>query len=123
MSGTQPGVLSWLDASSRLWEDRPSGTFQATGRSVSETRDRRLRVGGVGWGLIPQVMRLPCLRELEAAFEVVALCDLSPEALSFASRMHPQARKFERWEDTLDERPDVLLVLVAGSPPPAASAA
>src|SRR4029453_136972 len=115
MSGTQPGVLPWLDASSRLWEDRPSGTFQATGRSVSETRDRRLRVGVVGCGLIAQVMHLPYLRELEATFEVVPLCDLSPEALSFASRMHPQARTFERWEDTLDEGPDVLLVLVAGS--------
>jgi predicted dehydrogenase len=123
MSGSEPGALPWLDASSRLWEDRPSGTFQATGRSVSETRDRRLRVGVVGCGLIAQVMHLPYLRELEATFEVVALCDLSPEALSFASRMHPQARTFERWEDTLDERPDVLLVLVAGSHAPAAIAA
>ena len=90
---------------------------------MSETRERRLRVGVVGCGLIAQVMHLPYLRELEEKFEVVALCDLSPDALSFASQMHPQARTFARWEDTLEERPDVMLVLVAGSHAPPAIAA
>ena len=68
-------------------------------------------------------MHLPYLRELEEEFEVVALCDLSPDALAFASRMHPQARTFARWEDALEVRPDVVLVLVAGSHTPTAVAA
>jgi predicted dehydrogenase len=68
-------------------------------------------------------MHLPYLRELEESFEVVVLCDLSPEALEFGSRMHPHARTVARWEDALDERPDVLLVLVGGSHAPAAIAA
>ena len=90
---------------------------------MSETKNRRLRVGVVGCGLIAQVMHLPYLRELEEKFEVVVLCDLSPEVLDFASRMHPRARAVTRWEETLDEQLDVLLVLVPGSHAPAAIAA
>jgi predicted dehydrogenase len=90
---------------------------------MSETTHRRLRVGVVGCGLIAQIMHLPYLRELGEKFEVAVLCDLSPETLAFASRMHPQARTVSRWEETLDERLDVLFVLVAGSHAPAAIAA
>lgn len=85
--------------------------------------DRRLRVGVVGCGLIAQVMHLPYLRELSEKFEVAALCDLSFEALSFASEIHPQARTFGRWEDVLGEPLDVVLVLVGGSHAPVAIAA
>ncbi|HWQ23435.1 MAG TPA: Gfo/Idh/MocA family oxidoreductase [Gaiellaceae bacterium] len=84
---------------------------------------RRLRVGVVGCGLIAQVMHLPYLRELADRYEVVALCDLSPAALAFASSIHPEARTFDRWEDVLEARPDVVLVLIGGSHAPIAIAA
>lgn len=84
---------------------------------------RRLRVGVVGCGLIAQVMHLPYLRELAGHYEVVALCDVSPAALAFASSIHPEARTFDRWEDVLEARPDVVLVLIGGSHAPIAIAA
>ena len=68
-------------------------------------------------------MHLPYLRELSDRFEVVALCDLSDETLRFASTFHPEAGAFRRWEDVLEAKPDVVLVLVAGSHAPAAIAA
>ena len=83
----------------------------------------RLRTGVVGCGLIAQVMHLPHLGELRDRFEVAALCDLSEEARRFASAMYPEARTFTRWEDLLEERLDVVLVLIAGSHAPAAVAA
>jgi predicted dehydrogenase len=87
------------------------------------TADRRLRVGVVGCGLIAQVMHLPYLRELADRFEVVGVCDLSEDALRFASRVHPEARAHTQWEDVLEERPDVVMILVSGSHAPAAIAA
>ena len=86
-------------------------------------RVSRLRTGVVGCGLIAQVMHLHYLRELSERFEVVALCDLSRDALSFANELHPQARTFGRWEDLLEEQLDVVLVLVGGSHAPVALAA
>lgn len=83
----------------------------------------RLRVGVVGCGLVAQVMHLHYLRELRDRFEVVALCDLSPDVLGFASSLHPAARTFERWEDLLQDPPDVVMVLVPGSHAPVAIAA
>jgi predicted dehydrogenase len=85
---------------------------------------RRLRVGVVGCGLIAQSMHLPLLRELPDRFEVVALCDLSPAALDFCGeRWFPQARRFEHWEDALEEPLDAVLVLTSGSHAPVAIAA
>lgn len=89
----------------------------------ASTFGRRLRVGVIGCGLVAQVMHLPYLRELSDRFEVVALCDLSSETLRFASTFHPGARTFHRWEDVLEEKPDVVLILIAGSHAPAAIAA
>ena len=86
-------------------------------------RDRRLRVGVIGCGLIAQVMHLPYLRELGERFEVVALCDLAEESLRFAASFHPEASTHARWEDVLEENPDVVLILIAGSHAPAAIAA
>ena len=86
-------------------------------------RVRRLRTGVVGCGLVAQVMHLPYLRELSEQFEVVALCDLSPDSLSFASELHPRAKTFTNWEDVLGEPLDVVLVLVGGSHAPVAVAA
>lgn len=85
--------------------------------------DRRLRVGVVGCGLIAQVMHLRYLGELADRFHLVAVCDLSPEALEFATDMYPDARTFTRWEDLLSERLDAVLVLTPGSHAPVAVAA
>jgi predicted dehydrogenase len=68
-------------------------------------------------------MHLPYLRELSDHFQVVALCDLSEEALRFATTVHPDASTHSRWEDVLEARPDVVMVLVGGSHAPAAIAA
>lgn len=77
----------------------------------------------IGCGLVAQVMHLPYLRELDDRFEVVALCDLAEEALRFASGLHPDASTHSRWEDVLERKPDVVLVLIPGSHAPAAIAA
>jgi hypothetical protein len=47
--------------------------------SCASARERRLRTGVVGCGLIAQVMHLPYLRELAERLEVTALC-VSPGA-------------------------------------------
>jgi predicted dehydrogenase len=90
---------------------------------IGNAGSRRLRVGLVGCGLIAQVMHLHHLRELADRFEVAAVCDLSPDALRFAAALHPDARKFARWEDLLEERLDVVMVLTPGSHAPVAVAA
>ena len=77
----------------------------------------------MGCGLVAQVMHLPYLQELSDRYEVIALCDLAEEPLRFASRLHPGATTHARFEDVLERRPDVVLVLIAGSHAPAAIAA
>lgn len=77
----------------------------------------------IGCGLIAQVMHLPYLRELDDRFEVVALCDLAEEPLRFAQILHPGASAHASWEDVLEQKPDVVLILIAGSHAPAAIAA
>jgi predicted dehydrogenase len=68
-------------------------------------------------------MHLPYLAQLSDRYEVVALCDLAEEPLRFASALHPHATTHARWEDVLERKPDVVMVLVAGSHAPAAVAA
>lgn len=68
-------------------------------------------------------MHLPYLRELDDRFEVVALCDLAEESLRFAQTLHPGANAHACWEEVLEQRPDVVLILIAGSHTPAAIAA
>jgi predicted dehydrogenase len=87
------------------------------------TRDRRLRIGVIGCGLIAQVMHLPYLHELSDRYDVVALCDLASESLRFASSIHPEASTHSRWEDVLERQPDVVMILIAGSHAPPAIAA
>ncbi len=84
---------------------------------------RRVRVGVVGCGLIAQVMHLRHLRELHDRFEVVALCDIAPEPLEFAARLHPSARRHSDWREMLGESLDTVLVLTPGSHAPVAIAA
>ena len=83
----------------------------------------RVRVGIVGFGVIAQVMHGPYLRELHDRFEVVAVCDVAPEALDFAGRLFPSVRCHARWEDLLQEPLDAVMVLTAGSHAPVAVAA
>jgi predicted dehydrogenase len=83
----------------------------------------RLKVGVVGCGLIAQVMHLPYLRELGDRFEVVAVCDLSDEALGFARDAFPAAKAFRGWEELVAEPLDAVMVLTAGSHAPIAVAA
>jgi predicted dehydrogenase len=80
-------------------------------------------VGVVGCGLIAQVMHLRYLGELADRFDVVAICDLSADALQFAADMYPNARAFTRWDELLSQRLDVVLVLTPGSHAPVAVAA
>ena len=44
----------------------------------SAPRDGRLRVGVAGLGAVAQAVHLPLLARLPDAFEIAALCDLSP---------------------------------------------
>src|SRR4051794_28240537 len=89
---------------------------------MDRSSDRRIRVGGIGCGLVAQVMHLPHLRELDDRFEVVALSDLAPGALEFAGAMFPAASRHVAWDEML-ERVDTVLVLTAGSHAPVAVAA
>src|SRR3954466_12653067 len=82
----------------------------------------RTRVGGIGCGLVAQVMHLPNLRELGDRFDVTAVCDLAPGPLEFAGAMFPDARRHTDWEDALVDV-DAGLVLTAGSHAPVAMAA
>jgi predicted dehydrogenase len=81
---------------------------------------RRLRVGVIGAGLIAQVMHLHHLRELSDQFEVVALCDLSATVREAVADAYGIPRRFERWEDLLNEPLDAVLVLTSGSHAPIA---
>ncbi len=93
-------------------------------RPVEPRHRTRLRVGVIGCGLIAQVMHLPYLRELHEEFEVVALCDVSPDALRFAGdRFFPNARRHADWADAVADDLDAVLVLTAGSHAPIAAAA
>src|SRR3954466_13270986 len=82
----------------------------------------RTRVGGIGCGLVAQVMHLPNLRELGDRFAVAAVCDLASGPLEFAGAMFPDARRHTAWEDVLADV-DAVLVLTAGSHAPVAIAA
>src|SRR5208282_434212 len=46
----------------------------------------RLKVGIVGCGLVAQVMHLHYLRELPELYEIVALCDVSPDLRDACAR-------------------------------------
>lgn len=79
----------------------------------------RVRIGVVGCGLIAQVMHLHYLaRELADRFEVVALCDLSPNALEFGATICPAASTFLRYEELLEQDLDAVLISTTGSHAP-----
>lgn len=84
---------------------------------------RRLRTAVIGCGLIAQVAHLPHLRQLDDRFQVVALCDIAPHALEFASRLFPAASRHAEWEAALAEPLDAVLILTPTSHAPIAIAA
>jgi len=55
-----------------------------------------IRVGLVGCGSIGQIMHLPHLRQLDADFELVSICDISPGVLKHCGERHniPPERRF-----------------------------
>jgi predicted dehydrogenase len=83
----------------------------------------RLRIGIIGCGLIAQVMHLPYLRELEDQFELAAICDLSEPLVQRIGDRFGIDRRFQRWQDLLDEPLDAVMVLTSGSHAPVAIAA
>ena len=84
----------------------------------SAPRDGRLRVGVAGLGAVAQAVHLPLLARLPEAFEIAALCDLSPalrEAIGDRYAVPPDRRVGSVAE--LLELPglDGLLLLTSGS--------
>jgi predicted dehydrogenase len=75
----------------------------------------RMRVGVIGCGLIAQIMHLPHLKELHEQFEVVALCDVSPETLKYVGDYYGVHKRFADYRDLLKESLDVAVVLSADS--------
>ena len=75
---------------------------------------QRLRVGVIGCGTIAQVMHLPYLTELSDRFDVVAISDLSPTTLHLVGNAFRVERRFERWEELLEEPLDAAFVLTSG---------
>jgi predicted dehydrogenase len=84
---------------------------------------QRLRVGVVGCGVIAQVMHLPHLAQLEDIYELTAVCDLSADVAEVCRARFGAERAVTRWEDLLEMKLDVVLVLTSGSHAPAAIAA
>ncbi len=64
-------------------------------------------------------MHLPYLAEMPDRFEIVALCDLSPEVLAACAARYGVDRTFSSWEEMIEEPLDAVMVLtpVSHSPP------
>src|ERR1700737_3933635 len=83
----------------------------------------RLRVGGVGCGVIAQVMHLPHLLELDDLFELGAVCDISEPTARACAQRYGNPSVHTSWEEMLSEPLDAVLVLTSGSHAPVAIAA
>ena len=60
-----------------------------------------VRIGVVGCGAIAQVQHLPNLLELEEQFEVVIVCDLSPDQAEYAAGRFRIPRHTSKLEEVL----------------------
>jgi predicted dehydrogenase len=80
----------------------------------------RVRVGVVGCGLIAQVMHLPYLAELSDRFEIVGLCDLSPDVAAGCADRYGVQHVHASWQDLLGERLDAVMILTSGDHAPIA---
>ena len=75
----------------------------------------RIKIGVVGCGLIAQMMHLPHLRELADAYEVVALCDVSPATLKHVADHYDIGRRYTDYRDLLKDQVEAVAVLSADS--------
>src|SRR5713101_7223660 len=75
----------------------------------------RIKIGVVGCGLIAQMMHLPHLRELADAYEVVALCDVSPATLKQVADHYDIGRRYTDYRDLLKDEIEAIAVLSADS--------
>jgi predicted dehydrogenase len=83
----------------------------------------RLRIGIVGCGLVAQVMHLHYLRELPELFEIVALCDVSPELRDACAGDYHVSCTCADWRELLSQPLDAMFILTSGSHAPIAIAA
>jgi predicted dehydrogenase len=78
----------------------------------------RLRVGVAGLGAVAQAVHLPLLARLPDAFEIAAICDLSPGLRTTIGERYgvPAPARFATVDELLaDARIDGLIVLTSGS--------
>jgi len=75
----------------------------------------RIKIGVVGCGLIAQMMHLPHLRELADAYEVIALCDVSPATLTHVADHYDIGRRSTDYRDLLTDEVEAIAVLSADS--------
>jgi predicted dehydrogenase len=85
--------------------------------------NERLKVGVVGCGVIAQVMHLPHLAELRDRYDLAALCDISEPTARACAETYGVEKVFTSWQDLVDLRLDVVMVLTSGSHAPIAVAA
>src|SRR5207245_11761094 len=71
----------------------------------------RIKIGVVGCGLIAQMMHLPHLRELADAYEVVALCAVSPPTLKHVADHYDIGRRFTDYRYLLKDEVEAIAVL------------
>jgi predicted dehydrogenase len=78
---------------------------------------RRLRIGMIGCGAIAQIQHLPHLRELDDAFEIAGLCDLSPKLLDVLGDEYgvPPERRFRDYRDLVRSDVEAVIVCPSGS--------
>jgi predicted dehydrogenase len=73
--------------------------------------------------VIAQVMHLPHLSELNAKYELTAVCDISEATAEACMRRFGADSAVTRWQDLLDMDLDAVFVLTSGSHAPVAIAA
>jgi predicted dehydrogenase len=83
----------------------------------------RLRVGVIGCGTVAQIMWLPNLRELDEAFELRAVCDLSPGLVESLGSYYHVPLRFLDYRELVAADLDMVIVLTPGSHASAAIAA
>ena len=79
---------------------------------------RRLRVGVAGLGAVAQAVHLPLLARLPDAFQIAAICDLSPSLRAAIGERYgvPAEARYATVEELLDDAEiDGLIVLTSGS--------
>jgi predicted dehydrogenase len=74
----------------------------------------KVKVGLIGLGEVAQIIHLPILRALSNKFEIVALCDISPQLLSVLGEEY-QVHNLYTDADELTKQNDLDLVMVLNS--------